>query len=150
MYPDERVVRFVTAEFVPIRVHVRDPDDLYARMSERLNVHWTPTVLILDADGVERHRIEGFLPTDDFLASLKLGLGRAAFQRGAFEEAERWFREVVEQHPQSESAPEALYWTGVARYKAKGDASALTDTANAFKTRYTDSVWAKKASVWAA
>ena len=53
MYPDERVVRLVTAEFLPSRVHVHDPDGLYARVSERLNVHWTPTVLILDSDGVE-------------------------------------------------------------------------------------------------
>ena len=148
MYPDERVGRLVTSEFLPIRVHVRDPDNLYTRLSERLNVHWTPTVLILDEDGVERHRIEGFLPVDDFLAHLTLGLGKAAFQRGAFEEAERWFRAVVEEHPQSEPAPEALYWTGVARYKGKGDASALAETAHAFTNRYADSAWAKKASVW--
>jgi hypothetical protein len=150
VYPDERVVRLVTSEFLPSRVHVRDPDGLYARVSERLNVHWTPTVLILDADGVERHRIEGFLPADDFLAQLKLGLGKTAFQRGEFEEAERWHRQVVADHPQSEPAPEALYWAGVAGYKGKGDASALSETAQAFASRYTDSAWAKKASVWRA
>jgi hypothetical protein len=150
VYPDERVVRLVTSEFLPIRVHVRDPDGVYARVSERLNVHWTPTILILDEDGVERHRIEGFLPVDDFLAHLELGLGTAAFQRGAFEEAERRFRAVIAEHPQSEPAPEALYWAGVARYKGKGDASALAETARAFTSRYTDSAWAKKASVWRA
>ena len=113
MYPDERVVRLVTTEFLPIRVHVRDPDGLYARVSERLNVHWTPTVLVLDETGVERHRIEGFVPTDDFLAQLKLGLAKSSLQRGAFDDAERRFRELVAEHPQSESAPEALYWAGV-------------------------------------
>ena len=121
MYPDERVVRLVTSEFLPIRVHVRDPDSLYARVSERLNVHWTPTILILDQDGAERHRIEGFLPLDDFLAHLKLGLAKTAFQRSAFEDAERRFREVVAEHSQSEPAPEALYWAGVSRYKGKND-----------------------------
>lgn len=150
MYPDERVVRLVTSEFLPIRVHVRDPEGLYARVSEQLNVHWTPTILILDEDGIERHRIEGFLPVDDFLAQLKLGLAKSAFQRGAFEDAERRFREVVAEHPQSEPAPEALYWAGVATYKGKNDAKALAETAQAFATRYTDSVWAKKASVWRA
>ena len=150
MYPDERVVRLVTFEFVPIRVHVRDPDDVYSRVSQRLNVQWTPTVLILDEDGIERHRVEGFLPVDDFLAHLKLGLARIAFQRGAFDEAERRFLQVVNEHPQSEPAPEALYWIGVSRYKGKGDASALAETARAFSTRYTDSAWAKKASVWRA
>jgi hypothetical protein len=150
VYPDGRVVRLVTSEFLPIRVHVRDPDGVYARLSERLNTHWTPTVAILDEDGVERHRIEGFLPVDDFLAHLKLGLAKSAFQRGGFEEAERRFRDVVAEHAQSEPAPEALYWAGVSRYKATGDASALTDTAGAFTAKYADSVWAKKASVWRA
>jgi hypothetical protein len=150
VYPDERVVRLVTSEFLPIRVHVRDADGLYGRVSARLNVHWTPTVLILDGDGVERHRIEGFLPTDDFLAHLKLGLAKTALQRGAFGDAERRFREVVTDHPQSEPAPEALYWAGVSRYKGTNDAAALGDTAKAFTTQYADSVWAKKASVWRA
>ena len=150
MYPDERVVRLVISEFMPVRVHVRDPDGVYGRLSERLNAQWTPTIVILDEDGVERHRIEGFLPVDDVLAHLKLGLAKSAFQRSAFDEAERRFREVVAEHPESEPAPEALYWAGVSRYKGKGEASALTDTASAFATRYADSAWAKKASVWRA
>jgi hypothetical protein len=150
VYPDERVVRLVMSEFVPIRIHVRDAGDVYSRVSQQLNVQWTPTVLILDEDGIERHRVEGFLPVDDFLAQLKLGLARIAFQRGAFDEAERRFRQVVDEHPQSEAAPEALYWIGVSRYKGQGDASALAETARAFSTRYTDSAWAKKASVWRA
>ena len=150
MYPDERVVRLVTSELLPIRVHVRDADDAYRRMSERLNAHWTPTILILDEDGVERHRIEGFLPVDDFLAHLKLGLAKTSFQRGGFDDAERRFRDVVAEHPQSEPAPEALYWAGVSRYKGKGDAGALAETAQAFTSKYSDSPWAKKASVWRA
>jgi hypothetical protein len=148
VYPDERVVRLVTSEFLPIRVHVRDADGVYARVSERLNVLWTPTILILDEDGTERHRIEGFLPVDDFLAQVRLGLAKSAFQRGGFEEAGRRFGEVVAEHPQSDAAPEALYWAGVSRYKGTGDAGALGQTAQAFTTKYTDSAWAKKASVW--
>jgi hypothetical protein len=143
-------MRLVTSEFLPIRVHVRDPGDVYARLSERLNVHWTPTVLLLDEAGVERYRVEGFIPTDDFLAHLKLGLARTSLQRGAFDDAERRFREVVAEHPQSEPAAEALYWAGVSKYKGQNDPNALVETAQAFTTRYADSVWAKKASVWRA
>jgi TolA-binding protein len=99
---------------------------------------------------VERHRTEGFLPVDDFLAHLKLGLAKTSLQRGAFDEAERRFREVVAEHPQSEPAPEALYWVGVSRYKGKNDARALAETAQVFTTRYAESPWAKKASVWRA
>ena len=56
---------------------------------------------------------------------------------------------MLERRADSEIAPEALYWAGVSRYKATGDASALQETAKAFQLQYRDSSWAKKASVWA-
>ena len=146
MYPESRIDKLVSESFHPVRLHVKK----HPEAMERFGANWTPTVILLDSGGTERHRIEGFLPVDDFLAQLKLGLGKAAFQRGAFDEGERWFRAVVAEHPQSEPAPEALYWAGVARYKGKGDASALAETARAFTSSYTDSAWAKKASVWRA
>ncbi len=59
------------------------------------------------------------------------------------------FRRVYEELPDTDSAPEALYWTGVTRYKDTGDATALKETARAFTTRYKDTTWAKKASIWA-
>jgi len=54
----------------------------------------------------------------------------------------------VDRFPQSDAAPEALYWARVSHYKGKGDASALGATAREFTRRYQDSSWAKKASVW--
>ncbi len=116
---------------------------------DRFGAQWTPTVLILDPEGNERHRIEGFLPADDFLAQLKLGVAQTAFSAKQFDRAETAFREIVDQLPDTDAAAEALYWAGVSRYKGANDAAALKATADAFKKRYTDSPWAKKASVWA-
>ncbi len=148
MWPDERVVRFVNQHLLPARVHVQDDPAEFKRYGEWYNAPWTPTILELDAEGVERHRVEGFLPADDLLAQLTLGLAHMAFQQQRWADAERGFREVVQQFPQSDAAPEALYWAGVARYKATGDAASLKDTARAFTQRYQDSTWATKASVW--
>lgn len=103
---------------------------------------------IRDAEGTERYRFQGYLPAPDFLAQLKLGLAHAARARGDWADAERRYRELADDPAQAEVAPEALYWAGVSKYKGTGDAVALADTAGAFKTRYTDSPWAKKASVW--
>ena len=149
MWPDERIARFVNQNFLAARVHVKDTPDEFKRYSERYHAPWTPTILALDPDGVEQHRIEGFLPADDLLAQLMLGRARIAFQQQQYAEAERRFREIVEQLPQTDAAPEALYWAGVAKYKATGDPAALKETARAFTKRYQDSTWAKKASVWA-
>ena len=148
MYTDPRVVSFINDHFVPVRLHVRDQADEFKQLSAKYSVQWTPTILVIDPNGEERHRIEGFLPANDFLAQLALGLGHSAFARSDFAEAERWFREVVERHPDTDAAPEALYWAGVARYKATGDAAALRETAQQFRQRYQGTSWAKKASVW--
>jgi hypothetical protein len=148
VWPDERVVRFVNQHFLPARVHVKEDPTDFKRYSERYSAPWTPTILELDAAGVERHRVEGFLPADDFLAQLMLGLAHMAFKQEQWADAERRFRDVLEQLPQTDAAPEALYWAGVTRYKATGDGASLKDTARAFTQRYQDSTWAKKASVW--
>lgn len=149
MYPDERVVRLVNEKFVPVRIHVRDQAADWKRLGERYGVQWTPTVLVVDASGVERHRLEGFLPATDFAAQLALGLAKSAFGTGRFAEAEEQFRKLVQDYPNTEPAPEALYWAGVSRYKSSGDAAALAETAKGFRDRYQDTSWAKKSSVWA-
>jgi len=105
-------------------------------------------VIIADPHGVERYRFEGFLPSDEFLPQIEFGLAKEEFAAGDFAGAEPLFRKIVYTHPNADIAPEALYWAGVAKYKGSGDASALAETATAFQSRYADSVWAKKASIW--
>jgi TolA-binding protein len=65
-----------------------------------------------------------------------------------FTDAERAFHKVVQELPNSDAAPEAQYWEGVSKYKGTNDGAALKQTAEAFKKRYSDSTWAKKASIW--
>jgi len=148
VYPDARVARFITENFIPARVHVREQAADFQRFGDRYGAHWTPTILELDPDGTEQHRVEGFLEAEDLLAQLELGLGHAAFKAKRWVEAERHFREVVDRYPESDAAAEALYWAGVSRYRATGNPSALAETAAAFGKQYTESTWAKKASIW--
>jgi hypothetical protein len=148
VYPDPRVARFVTENFIPARVHAREQAEDFQRFGERYGAFWTPAILELDPEGNEQHRIEGFVEAQDLLAQLKLGLGKAAFKAKRWDEAERHYRDVVDQYPASDPAAEALYWAGVSRYRATGDASVLGATAAAFDDRYSESPWATKASVW--
>ena len=48
---------------------------------------WTSTVLLLDYDGKERERLEGYLPNQDFVAALE-GLGGIAFVPEKYTDAE--------------------------------------------------------------
>ncbi|HMI55949.1 MAG TPA: hypothetical protein VK494_07180 [Gemmatimonadaceae bacterium] len=142
-------MKFVTENFIPARVHVKDDGALFKKYSELYSAPWTPTILELDSVGVERHRIEGFLPGDDFLAQLMLGRAKIAFAQENWDDGEKRFREIVDKLPNTEAAPEALYWAGVARYKGTHNAAPLKETAMAFTQRYQESSWAKKSSVWA-
>lgn len=115
---------------------------------ERFNVQWTPTIVLRGPDGKEHHRIEGFLDVEDFLAQLSLGLGHVARAANEWDRAAKSYEQVLESFPLTDAAPEAQYWLGVTRYKATNDPAALGATAAAFREKYSDSTWAKKASIW--
>jgi hypothetical protein len=148
VYSTDQVRSFITERFVPLRVHVRENAEAWRLLSARYGVQWTPTILIVDGEGVERHRIEGFLPVDDFLSQLALGDAHAAFKRNDYATAERQFREVANQFRETDAASEALYWAGVAKYRAANDPGALAAAAALLRERYPSSTWTKKASVW--
>src|SRR5262249_56661815 len=105
-------------QFLPLRVHVKEQSADFKRLGERYGALWTPTTLVLDPDGVERYRIEGFLPKDELLAQLELGLGHSAFQRQEWAEAVRRFRGVLESHPHGQAARGATVWGGGAARQA--------------------------------
>ena len=127
-----------------MKIHIKErPKDF-----ERFKAEWTPTEIIAEPDGTERYRFSGFLPADDFLAQLRLGLAKAAFSRGDYGAAARGFRALAEAYPGSESAPEAVYWAGVSDYKATGKPGPLQEAGKELQAKYPDSSWAKKGSVW--
>lgn len=104
--------------------------------------------MILDPNGVERFRIEGYLPKDEFRAQLELGLARVSFMKKDWADAERRYTAVVEHYPNSKAAPEALYWKGVSHYKATNDHTVLGELPELFRQRYPDSTWALKTAAW--
>jgi TolA-binding protein len=105
-------------------------------------------VLLLDAEGKERARLEGYLPNTDFLPALENGLGRIAFVQKKYADAERWYGDVVTRFPQSHAAPGAMYWRAVAHYKATNDHTVLSRVAEELRKTYPRSVWASKAIPW--
>jgi outer membrane protein assembly factor BamD (BamD/ComL family) len=109
---------------------------------------WTPSVNILDWNGDERFRIEGYLPKDEFRAQLELGLARVSFMNKNWADAEQRYTAVLDRYPDSKAAPEALYWKGVSHYKATNDHTVLGELPAMFKEKYPDSSWALKTLAW--
>lgn len=144
MYPDPDVASLITQRFVPVRIHVKEQPTNW----KRFEIRWTPTVIVLAPDGSEVRRIEGFLPKDELLAQLGLALGFLGVKRKDWQAARVEFDRVVDRYSDTSSAPEALYWSGVSKYSASHDPTELKALAKDFKERYTDTAWAKRASVW--
>ena len=114
----------------------------------RFDAVWTPTVLLLDAAGKERVRLEGYLPNNDFMAALKNGLGRIAFVRKKYADAERWYGDVLSRFGNTHFAAEAMYWRAISQYSVSHDHTVLARVAEELRSSYPSSVWASKAIPW--
>jgi hypothetical protein len=142
-YPQEKIAAFVNDHFVPVKIHT----DASPELTEKFRVPWTPTLIILGADGTERYRDTGYLPPDDFLVHMTLALGRAAFEERDFAAAEKHFQWLTDQSGASELVPEALYFLGVCKNRMSGGTS--EDRKAVWKRlmeRHPRSDWTKKAS----
>jgi len=102
----------------------------------------------MDPNGVERYRIEGYLPVEEFRAQLELGLARVAFMSKEWAEAERRYAEVLDRYPNTKAAPEALYWKGVTYYKRTNDHTVLGQLPGELQQKYPDSLAAMKSAAW--
>jgi len=129
---------------VPLAAHIKERPAYF----HRFDALWTPSVLILDPNGEERYRIEGYLPVDEFRAQLEMGLARVAFMSKDFADAERRYAAILDRYANTKAAPEALYWKGVSHYKATNDHTVLGELPGMFRQQYPDSIWAMKTAAW--
>lgn len=129
---------------MPVEAHIKEHPAYF----HRFDVLWTPAVLILDSDGKERVRLEGYLPREEFRAQLELALARISFMHKNWADAEKRYAEVLERHPNTKAAPEALYWKGVSHYKASNDHTILGELPKLLQEKYPDSTWTLKTAAW--
>jgi hypothetical protein len=140
-YPDSRVAEFINSRMIPVQF-------LYDMQpySSDYNVKWTPTIIILDEDGKEHHRIVGFLPPDEFIPGLLLGMAKVNFDRDNFDDALSDLSKVFNGYPKSSAAPEAIYLNGVAQYKSTHKPEPLKEAFERLRREYPQSEWAKRAT----
>ena len=139
-YPDSRVVEFVNSRVIPIQL-LSDAKP-YAH---DFNVKWTPTVIVLDEDGKEHSRTVGFLPPEEFVASLLLGITKVYFDLNRLSEALTNAEKCIADYPKSRATPEAIYLQGVAGYKSTHDPKHLKATYQRLHAEYPASEWAERA-----
>ena len=140
-YPQERNVLFTEDYFIPVRIHTGNHPEL----TEQYHVPWTPTFVVLGADGTEHYREIGYLPPDEFIPHLTLGLGRVAFQEKDYSQAGRYYESIVGQHNSSGAVPEAHFFLGICKGELGHRDERLAIWRRLFE-EYPKSSWAKKVS----
>jgi hypothetical protein len=138
------VANFIDQSFIPLEAHIKE----HPAWFHRFNALWTPTILVMDADGVERYRIEGYLPKNWFRARLEMGLGRVAFMHKSWADAEKIYAEVAENYADTAVAPEAIYWRAVSHYKSTNDHTVLGEVAKELAEKYPGDEWTLKSLPW--
>lgn len=140
-YPNKAVIEFINSNMIAVRVpHDKRP------LAEDFKVKWTPALITLDLDGTERHRSVGFLPPEELIPSLMLGIGKAHLERGEVPQAIPQFENLVSKYPKTGSAPEAVFFLGVARFQSTHDAKFLRKAYDQLAAKYPQSEWTKRAS----
>ncbi len=140
-YPHEKVVKFVDFNFVPVQIETSNK-----ALMDQFKVNWTPTIIVLDADGNEVHRVVGFLPPEEFVPTFMVAKGKWYFNAEQHPEAQGMFDEALREYPNSAAAPEAVFFRGVSRFKVNHDPKPLRAAYETLMAQFPGSEWAKRAA----
>jgi tetratricopeptide (TPR) repeat protein len=140
-YPNDKVVKFVDYNFVPVQIETSN-----TVLMNQFKVSWTPTIIVLDADGNEAHREVGFLAPEEFIPTFMVGKGKYYFNAEAHPEAQDMFDEALRDYPESAAAAEAVFFLGVSRYKMTHDPKPLRAAYDILTAKFPGSEWTKRAA----
>jgi thioredoxin-like negative regulator of GroEL len=147
-----------------------DPDGI--ALQRRFAIESYPMILLLDSEGAEFDRLEGYLPAEQFLAKLertlkspdalgnlrdranresanlelRLRLGKRLFDRSAVEDASKEFERILAEDPSNKSrlADSALLYVAICQATAGRTDSAL-GTLDRLQSAYPDSTFVPNA-----
>jgi tetratricopeptide (TPR) repeat protein len=143
-YPQDLVKEAITAYAIPVQIDNSDPKNNIFLHS--LHHILTPDIRIINTDGYEMYRWDGFLPPFEFVARLQCGFGLAFLRLKRFDEAERCYVDVLRRFSTSYAAPEAQYYLGVTRYRRDPDSDEMLTQWAELRSRYPGSEYRVKQS----
>lgn len=145
-YPDESVSAAISNFFVPVQINTQDSSPNTAETVQRFRQVWTPDLRIIDGEGMELHRWNGYLPPTEFLPQLLAGRAQALLRSERGDEAADAYADVLRRFPTSFVAPEVAYFTAVSRYRISHQVPDLLDNWGHVQRRYPMSEWRTKQS----
>jgi hypothetical protein len=139
-YPDSDLIAAIHKYIVPVKIPSEDE-----KLLKTFQVKWTPTLIVLDQEGQEHHRILGFMDSGELIPSLLLGIAKCCFDADQLENAQDYLNLIIEKYAASTAAPEGLFLKGVCSFKQSHEISILKDTYEQLSEHYPENQWSKRA-----
>jgi hypothetical protein len=139
-YPEPSIINFVNNNLVALRI---PSDDKI--LGPRFKIKWTPTLIVLDGDGIEHYRTLGFFSPQELIPSLLLGMGKACFNKPDRPKAASFFERIIKEYPKSFQTPEAIYLQGVSRFIETHDVNNLIGIYDRLAAEHLNSEWLMRA-----
>jgi len=143
-YPQPPVIQAILGNAVPIQFDNSKPEN--NRYLQSIHHIWTPDIRILNHDGFELYRWDGFLPPPEFIARALCGYAMAFLRLKRFDQAERLYADVLTRFSTTYAAPEAQYYLGVTRYRKDPNSDQLLEQWANLRSRYPASEYRVKQS----
>jgi hypothetical protein len=112
----------------------------------RIHHIWTPDFRVLNWNGDELYRFDGFLPPAEFVPRMLCGFAMAQLRSKRFDQAEAIYERVLREYSTSYAAPEAQYYLGVSRYRRDPESDELLTQWAQLRARYPESEYRVKQS----
>jgi hypothetical protein len=144
-YQDDGVQRFLEDSFVCIKYNASRPDEHFRRLNGPFAHLWHPDLVVFDHHLKETRRVIGYLPPAELIAQLSIGAGLAHLYQRRSQEALALFESVAGGSVSDDAAAEALYWEGVAAYRASKNFGDLVRRWEDLRRRYPAGSWALRA-----
>ncbi|MBL0731383.1 MAG: hypothetical protein JJW03_00800 [Desulfosarcina sp.] len=108
-------------------------------------VSWTPTVVVLDAEGREHGRFSGFLSPQELCARMILDGAKTMMTLENFSLAIKCFGDIVEKYQGTFAVPEAIFYSAAAKYLSSHEPKVLKEGLLLLRKNFPDSEWTLRA-----
>jgi len=141
-YPEVPVREAIERLTVPFQID--NTVDANQPVLDRYRHVWTPDLRVLDIDGTELYRWNGYLPPYEFAPQLIAAVAHARLRRKEYDLAKTLYEEVVRRFPTSLVTAEAQYFVGVSAYRATHNQSDLLKAWHDLEKSHPQSEWTVK------
>jgi len=141
-YPQSAVSDAISAHCVPLQIDNSQP--AAEPLLQKYRHIWTPDLRILEANGNELYRWNGYLPPFEFAPQLLVAVAQAHLRLKQFDAASEIYEDVLKRFPTSLAAPEALYFSGISKYRKTHESNELLRGWHELEKSFPASEWTVK------